>query len=224
MKTILITGTSRGIGLELVRQSLTAGDRVMAVARHPEKSSELSNLRETYPQHLALIAADVATTDGVAQIRKVVESEKKFDVLINNAGIYLKGHSPEDFAQSFAVNSVAPFLLAQAVLPFLKSSTSPKLVSITSKMGSIADNTSGGSYAYRASKAALNAIHQSLRWDHPWLTTLLIHPGWVQTDMGGGGANVPVSESARGIWAQINGARPETSGRFVDYRGQEISW
>lgn len=97
-------------------------------------------------------------------------------------------------------------------------------MNITSKMGSIADNASGGYYAYRASKTALNMINKSLSVDQPWLTSVVVHPGWVQTDMGGAQAPLPVTESAKGIWALALELRPEDSGRFLDYRGTEIPW
>lgn len=91
-------------------------------------------------------------------------------------------------------------------------------------MGSIASNTSGSHYAYRASKAALNMISRSLSLDHDWLTSVVVHPGWAQTDMGGPQATVPVADSARGIWRLATGARRQDSGRFFDYQGTELTW
>ncbi len=125
---------------------------------------------------------------------------------------------------SFAVNTVAPFEITQALLPWLRKSTQPRVIHVTSKMGSIAENTSGSYYAYRSSKAALNMISRSLALDHDWLTSVVVHPGWAQTDMGGPQATVSVTDSARGIWRLANGAKRQDSGRFFDYLGKELTW
>lgn len=221
---IVITGTSRGIGLELTAQALKAEHQVIAVARTPEKSPALQALQKAHPDQLKVIAADVTDSAGQARIQDAAAAWGAIDVLVNNAGVYQKGQSEKDFLESFRVNSIAPFLLTEKLLPLLKKGREPKLVSLTSKMGSIADNSSGGSYAYRASKAALNAIHKSLCLDQPWLASVVVHPGWVQTDMGGSGATVSIPESAAGIWKLVDELKPATSGRFLDYRGEEIPW
>jgi NAD(P)-dependent dehydrogenase (short-subunit alcohol dehydrogenase family) len=125
---------------------------------------------------------------------------------------------------SFAVNSVAPFEVTQALLPLLRKSSRPRVAHITSRMGSIADNGSGGYYAYRASKTALNMINMSLARDHAWLTTVVVHPGWVRTQMGGAEAPVEPQSSASGIWRLIEGLGRTDSGRFFDYTGNELPW
>src|SRR5262249_2933625 len=122
------------------------------------------------------------------------------------------------------VNSVVPFEMTQALLPYLKKSKQPKVIHITSLMGSIEDNSSGGYYAYRASKAALNMINKSLTRDHSWLTSVVMHPGWVQTDMGGPQAPTSTRDSAQGIWQVINGLGSEKSGHFYDFKGKELPW
>lgn len=219
---ILITGTSRGIGLELTRQALQRGDSVLAVARKPESSQGLNELKKQFGDQLQLLAIDVTDENAPQKISEFVG--KDLDVLINNAGVLLEGVAPKDFMESFRVNSVAPFLLTQALLPALKNSRAPKVVQITSKMGSIDDNAGGGYYAYRSSKTALNMINKSLSVDNPWLMTIVIHPGWVQTDMGGSAAPTPPERSAQGIWQVTLNLKPENSGMFFEFTGKEIAW
>jgi NAD(P)-dependent dehydrogenase (short-subunit alcohol dehydrogenase family) len=219
---ILITGTSRGIGLELTRQALQRGDSVIAIARKPESSKGLSELKSEFGEKLRIVAVDVTAEDAPHKVAEVVG--KDLDILINNAGVLLEGESSQDFLQSFRVNSVAPFLLTKALLPALKKSSQPRVIQITSKMGSIDDNESGGYYAYRASKTALNMINKSIAADNPWLTTIVVHPGWVKTDMGGQAAPTQPDRSAKGIWDVALSLKPAQSGMFFEYTGQEIAW
>lgn len=219
---IAITGTSRGIGLELTRQALQRGDTVIAIARKPESSKGLVELKSEFSEKLQLLAVDVAAEDAPQKIAEVVG--KDLDLLINNAGIFLDGESASDFMQSFQVNSVAPFLLTKALLPALQNSSQPKVIQITSKMGSIDDNDSGGYYAYRASKTALNMINKSLSADNPWLTTIVIHPGWVKTDMGGQSAPTLPERSAKGIWDVALNLKSAQTGMFFEFTGKEIAW
>ncbi len=219
---ILITGTSRGIGLELTRQALERGDFVIAVARKPEGSSGLMELKSRFNDELQLLAIDVAADNAPQNIAEAVG--KNLDVLINNAGVLVEGESANDFMESYRVNSVAPFLLTKALLPALKNSSEPKVIQVTSKMGSIDDNTSSGYCAYRASKTALNMINKCISVDQPWLTTIVIHPGWVKTDMGGEAAPTPPERSAKRIWDVILGLKPTQTGKFFENTGKEIAW
>lgn len=219
---ILITGTSRGIGLELVRQALDRGDSVIAVARKPESSDGLTNLKNKFAEKLHLVTIDLKSDDAPQAIASIVGQD--LDLLINNAGILLEGQSVDDFMESFRVNSVAPFLLTQALLPALKKSRRPRVIQMTSKMGSIADNKSGGHCVYRASKAALNMINQCISRDNPWLTSAVVHPGWVKTDMGGQGAPITPEDSAKGIWRLGLELQPAQSGKFFDFTGEELPW
>jgi NAD(P)-dependent dehydrogenase (short-subunit alcohol dehydrogenase family) len=221
---IVITGTSRGIGLALASQALSAGHHVLAVARQPENSPDLQELKKKAGASLTIVKADVADAAAPATIARAVESWPCVDLLINNAGIYAETETVEDFLESFRVNSIAPLLIVRALQPKLEKSKQPKLIQITSLMGSIADNNSGGSYAYRASKAALNMITKSLAQDEKWLTCAVIHPGWVQTRMGGPDAPISTEESARGIWQVIQRLTPADSGIFVDYEGDRLPW
>ena len=219
---ILITGASRGIGLELVRQALKRGDSVFAVARKPESSKGLTDLKAEFGEKLHLVGMDVRSNEAPQKIAAVVGNS--LDILINNAGILLEGVSVDDFLESFRVNSVAPFVITQALLPALKNSSQPRVIQITSKMGSIADCTSGGHYVYRASKAALNMINKCLSRDNPWLSTIVIHPGWVQTDMGGQSAPTTPEESAQGIRKVALELKLAQSGQFFEFTGKELPW
>ena len=214
---ILITGVSRGIGLELARQALTEGHSVIGVAR--AVTVELERLKGIH-----VVIADLLDPAAPAKITKALQDWTFVDILVNNAGIMRAGVTTEDFMLSFQVNSVAPFIMTKALTPWLRKSGAPCVINITSLMGSIADNGSGGYYAYRSSKTALNMINKSLAVDSPWLTTVVVHPGWVKTDMGGEGAPVEPKRSAAGIWQIARDLKPSQSGKFFNYTGEELPW
>jgi NAD(P)-dependent dehydrogenase (short-subunit alcohol dehydrogenase family) len=223
---VVITGGSRGIGLELATQALNRGDRVFVFARKPEESAELQVLKAKFGSQFQL---EVATLDlslpGIADtISTALAPWPVVDVLINNAGIYRNGETPEDFLSSFQVNSVAPLFVTRALFQKLKKSQKPIVAHITSLMGSIDDNQSGGAYAYRASKTALNMISKTLAQDERWLISTVIHPGWVQTRMGGKDAPTPVAESASGLWKVIQKLKSEDTGSFFDHEGDRLPW
>lgn len=218
---IVITGVSRGIGLALLKEALQKNHQVFGLARNPQDSAELSALKKQYPS-LSLIHVDLCDEKAAEKINQALSGVEALDVLINNAGVLENGTSKEDFLKSFTINSYVPFMVTQALIPKLKKSAEPKVIHVTSQMGSIEDNGSGGYYAYRSSKAALNMIHKSLTLDHPWLKCMVIHPGWVQTRMGGEGAPTPAEESAKGIWKQIDDL--QVSGVFKDFKGKSIPW
>jgi NAD(P)-dependent dehydrogenase (short-subunit alcohol dehydrogenase family) len=220
---VLITGVSRGIGLELARVALRAGHQVLAVARQPQASAALVELARGHAGQLQVMGADLRGAGSAAAIAAAVQ-DRGLDVLLNNAGILLEGETREDFIESFMVNSVAPFEVTHALLPQLRKSANARVVHVTSKMGSIADNTAGGHYAYRASKAALNMVNRSIARDHDWLTAVVVHPGWVRTRMGGAEAPVQPEESARGIWNLVENLDRKSSGRFFDFQGRELPW
>lgn len=221
---VLITGVSKGIGLALTNGALEKGYHVYGVARHPGSSKELSELQKRFSSQLTLIELDLTDAKAQDKLVSALKEQSKINILINNAGIYENGTDKQDFLKSFEVNSYIPFMVTETLLSKLKAAGSPKVIHITSLMGSISDNTSGGSYAYRSSKTALNMIHKCLSIDHPWLTSCVIHPGWVQTSMGGESAPVKVHESGSGIWKVIEELKPSESGCFKDYQGRNLPW
>lgn len=221
---VVITGVSRGIGLELTRESLGKGDQVVAVARKPNESKDLVALQSQFPKTLQVLAADVGIPEAAQKIAAAVEAWPHVDVLINNAGVFQKGAKREDFLISFQVNTLAPYFISTALLPKLRKSAAAKIANITSLMGSIDDNTSGGMAAYRASKCALNMINKCLAVENEWLTTIVVHPGWVKTDMGGAAAPVETLDSVAGIWKIIRGLQLQDTGQFLDFRGKFLPW
>lgn len=222
---IIITGASKGIGLELCRLALTEGNRVLAIARTASQSMGLKTLASDFSHHLISLDLDVTASNTQQKILTVIKDWPHVDILINNAGVFNEAQSEDALLQSFRVNAIAPFLLTQTLVPKLKQSPKPVVAQITSRMGSIAEVSSAGHCGYRASKAALNMFNKSLSLEHTWLTAVVIHPGWVKTDMGGSQAPVVPADSARGIWGVIDHAKNKAqSGQFFDYHGRPISW
>lgn len=228
MYQTLITGANRGIGLEFTQQYLADGWRVYACSREQQPEA-LLRLQQKYPQQLSLHALDVA---DVAQIQQLAQTlrDAAIDVLINNAGVYPHGeHSTggqSDWLLAFQVNSMAPYYMAQAFRQQVGASQQKKIVTLSSKMGSLDDNTSGGSYGYRASKAAGNMVMKSLSIDlKPYgIACGILHPGWVLTDMGGPNALISVQQSVAGLRKVIQDLSLDNAGRFVAYDGKEIAW
>ena len=222
---VIITGASKGIGLELCRLALKQKFEVCAFARRATSSQGLKSLASEFGKNLQSFDLDVTSGDAPNRILHAIKAWNCVDVLINNAGVLERDETEESLMHSFRVNSVAPLLLTKALLPMLKLSGKPIVANITSRMGSISDNDSGGYYGYRASKTALNMFNKSMAIDNPWLTAIVIHPGWVQTDMGGSDATVPAPDSAKGIWNVIETARKNaSSGKFFDYKGEALPW
>jgi NAD(P)-dependent dehydrogenase (short-subunit alcohol dehydrogenase family) len=219
----LVTGASRGIGLEFTRQLLSDGYRVLAVARNPE-ASELAQLKLQHADQLMLLTADLEDPNAPEMIRNALASWPRLDLLINNAGILLREEKQQDLLRSFQVNAIAPWLLVKALKAALQKSPAPKAIQISSQMGSIADNLSGGHYAYRSSKAALNMLVKSLAMDERWLIAVVMHPGWVQTRMGGEGATISTATSVRGMLKIIHGLQASDSGSFLNYNGATLAW
>jgi NAD(P)-dependent dehydrogenase (short-subunit alcohol dehydrogenase family) len=223
----IVTGASRGIGAEFVRQLLGAGYEVHAVTRNPEKLRETVSGDKT--QLLKTHAIDLEAKDGPTRLLTALEG-RPIDLLVNNAGIYLEadeGFEQIDFEEvrrSFEVNTLIAARVCQTLLPNLKKAHSAKVVQITSLMGSIADNDSGGSYAYRMSKAALNMFNKCFAKEFPKLIAIVLHPGWVRTEMGGSQAPVTPEASVRGMLEMIKKAGVQDSGKFYDFEGDELPW
>jgi NAD(P)-dependent dehydrogenase (short-subunit alcohol dehydrogenase family) len=220
---VVITGTSRGIGLELTRLALKDGHHVLAIARKPDESNDLRNLKKEHA-NLTVLAQDILEADAHVHIAKAAEKFPCVDVVINNAGIYRGDETIKEFEESFLTNAIKPFFITRELAKKLKASSRPVSLQITSRMGSIEDNTSGGSYSYRSSKTALNSLFKSLSIDEKWLISILVHPGWVQTSMGGSGATTSTHDSAVGIWKIIREAKSSQSGSFVNFKGEGLPW
>ena len=223
-KTVLITGANRGLGLEFARQFSSKGYRVIATARNPAEAEELKALGV---QVEALDVADTGSAEALAERL----SGQAVDILINNAGII--GENARNLGEldvdklhgSFAVNSLGPLRVTQALLGNLRQGKDKKIINISTIMASISGNN-GGAYAYRSSKAALNMLGKSLAGElgREGFIVVMIHPGWVRTDMGGSAAPLSPEESIGAILSLIDRLKAEDNGRFLDYQGQTIAW
>ena len=222
MPTILITGANRGLGLEFAKQYAADGWRVIATVRDPATGAELSAVgAEIY-------LCDVADPNQINRLALSVQGIG-LDVLLLNAGMFpdhggLEALDRDSFSHAMTVNALAPLLLARALLPNL---TGRKIIAaLSSMMGSIADNTSGGCYAYRISKAALDMGFKTLSVDPlaQGAITVLLSPGWVKTDMGGAGAPLDPATSIGGMRKVLSGLTAADNGRFIHYDGSTVPW
>lgn len=230
MKTVLITGTNRGLGLEFVKQYLEAGQRVIATARNPDTSAELQALRKQYPEQLSLYALDVADAESRQQF-SIAIGEQPVHLLINNAGVHggwgeFGRLSEEEWLRCLHINTVAPIKMVEVLRANLNNAEHATVAFLTSKMGSIEDNTSGGSYIYRSSKAALNAAGKSLAIDlkDENIKVVLLHPGWVRTDMGGPNGLIDPPASVSGLRRVLENLTWDQCGSFIAYDGTVIPW
>jgi NAD(P)-dependent dehydrogenase (short-subunit alcohol dehydrogenase family) len=229
--TVLISGASRGIGLEFVRQYGAAGWEVIACARTPGSASALRALAAESAGRVAVHCLDVADFAAIDALAGQLEG-RSVDVLINGAGLLDKrgGFGASDFAEwdrMFHVNTFAPMKMAEALVAHVARSTQKRIVSVSSVMASMGRNAIGGYYAYRASKAALNAIVVSMALDlgrRHGISAAALHPGWVRTDMGGARADIDATTSVTGMRKVIEGLGRAESGRFWAYDGSELPW
>ena len=228
MSTVLITGANRGLGYEFVKQYSENGFEVLACCRNKNNAKELKELAET-SNKIKVYELDVGNVKEIKNLSQQLQNEK-IDVLINNAGIYRSSTvgniNYDEWIESFKVNTIAPYQIVENFLNQIQNSDLKKVVSITSKMGSIDDNNSGGSYIYRSSKTALNSMMRSLTHDlkNQGIATLTLHPGWVRTDMGGPGGWIDSFESVQGMIKQIDKLTIDDSGKYLDYAGKSINW
>lgn len=220
MPTVLITGANRGLGLEFARQYAADGWTVLATARNPQAADALAAAG-------AEIHAYDATDPSALDRLQADMGDRAIDVLIANAGVLgPQQFDREQWSETFLANVIAPTELALRLKPNVLASDQRKMVALSSILGSIAANDSGGILAYRSSKAALNAAWRSLAidWKDSRLTLAMIHPGWVQTDMGGPGAQIDPQTSIRGYRKVIAGLTTQDSGAFLDYQGNRLDW
>ena len=223
----VVTGANRGIGLEFVKQLTERGEEVDAAARDPDDAADLRALVRPGVR-LRIHRLDVVDDASVDAFAEALPPGG-LDVLVNNAGVSgLKGGEPidpEDILRVFDVNAVGTLRVVRALLPRLRAGKTRKIVNLTSLLGSIAD-ASGGRYAYRLSKAALNMATRLLAEDlrAEGFLTVALHPGWVQTRMGGSAAPVPPEQSIRGMLRIVDGLNAEQSGRVFDFQGRGLPW
>jgi len=219
LKTILITGANRGIGLELCRQLVNRGDEVIAVCREAGKQLNALNLR-------VVEGVDVSAADSVLGLQNQAGIEN-LDWLINNAGILsvesLGSLDYEAMERQFMVNALGPLRVTEALLP--KLGPGSKIGIVTSRMGSVEDNTSGGYYGYRMSKAAVNMAGMSLAQDlkEQGVAVALLHPGMVATEMTGGRGVAP-EKSAGGLIARMDALTLKDTGSFWHAEGERLPW
>ncbi len=233
------------MGLEFTRRFLQRGDHVFAACRNPQEAGYLQALKISMPTQLTILRLDVADTnsllDAFVALRMNTDS---LDLLINNAGAYLgrRGAPPnaeddagndqleklnfEDGINLMRVNAIAPIMVAQQFLGFLKKGTNPRIVSITSGYGSTSNNDWGEPYHYSASKAALNMYMRSLAVDVKsfGITVAVLDPGWVKTEMGGANAPVEVVDSVDGMIEVIDDLTPNQNGQCFDWEGNVQEW
>jgi NAD(P)-dependent dehydrogenase (short-subunit alcohol dehydrogenase family) len=231
MPSVLITGANRGLGLEFARQYLADGWRVFATCRDPAAAAQLQHFAKSSSNKLTVIEMDV--TDA-ASVRKAATQIKDvaIDVMINNAGITgvsgqrLGNIDYDSWARVINVNTMGPLRVLESFVDHLTRSERKLAVSITSGMGSLADNTSGGSIGYRSSKAALNMVMRSAAIDLAPrdIACVVVNPGWVKTDMGGPSATLTPQDSVTAMRRLIEKLGPAQSGKFFHYDGSEYPW
>ncbi|GAB4478050.1 MAG: SDR family oxidoreductase [Anaerolineae bacterium] len=232
MQQVLITGASRGIGLELTRQIAARGDHVFATCRSPQTAEALQTLATHHPEHITVLALDVTDDAQIEAAYHAVSARTgALDVLINNAGVFPRSEHLDTLDKAtllntLHINAVGPLMVSRRFIDLLQHSDRPKLINITSQLGSISRKTSGGSYSYCGSKALLNMLTRALAFEVRPLgvTAIMLHPGWVQTDMGGSGASLRVEEAVAGMLRVIDGLTPEDTGRFLQWDGRELPW
>lgn len=238
VRTALVTGANRGLGLEFVRQLLARGDHVVATCRHPGKATALTALGAAHPGRLHVLPLDVARETSRAELARelplVLGENGRLDLLVNNAGVL---HSGERFGHlqqalledSLRTNAVGPLLLVQVLAPLLRDGDgqhSPVIANLSSQLGSIASVTRFGTPGYAISKAAQNmATAQLAQALAPrGIVVLALHPGWVQTDMGGPQAPDPVDTVVAGMLRLFDATTPAQTGRFFDWQGRTLPW
>lgn len=232
MNTVLITGANRGIGLEFAAQYAADSWQVIACCRQPQQATALNQLAEQHKGRFFIHQLDVRKFAEIDLLSQKLH-DQSIDILINNAGIYPPpkngefGHiNYDDWLETFKVNTLAPLKMAEAMIEQIARSNSKIIATLTSKMGSIDDNQRGGSYIYRTSKTAVNMVGKSLAVDlQPrGIIAVLLHPGWVQTDMGGHGALISAQQSVTGMKKILDEITPADTGRFFAYDGQPVPW
>jgi NAD(P)-dependent dehydrogenase (short-subunit alcohol dehydrogenase family) len=232
MQRCLVTGANRGLGLAFVSDLLERGARVLACCRDPAKARVLEALRAAHGERLAVHALDVADAAAIKALPEVAARHlQRIDLLVNNAGVLVSGErfgnvDAGSLAGSFAVNASAPVLLTQALAPLLALGNKPRVLCISSQIGSIAQSHAFRTVSYAMSKAALNMGVKRLAAELAprGIIVLTVHPGWLKTDMGGKSATLAPADAAHALLGLIEHARSEDAGKFLAYDGAELPW
>jgi NAD(P)-dependent dehydrogenase (short-subunit alcohol dehydrogenase family) len=229
MPSMMITSANRGLGLEFARQYAADGWRIFAACRNPDAADDLHELTRT-----GLVTVFLMDVTDLSSVRHAAEglNDESIDVLLNSAGIIGKpgqrtGHIDyESWEQVLNVNTLGPLRVTEAFVEHVARSERKLIVTITSGLGSLTDNTSGGSIPYRSSKAAVNMAMRSAAIDLAprGIACVLVNPGWVKTDMGGPGAPLTPSESVAALKSLIATFGLAHSGKFFHYDGREYAW
>ena len=246
--TVLVVGSNRGIGIEFVKQCLEKGATVIATHRSEDRPDSLSAIKSDYARKIITLQMDIEDEGSIVEaardLQTMINDIRPLTHIIHNAGIYLSGASfdgkaranraaaprvtKETMMRTFAINSIAPLLVAQSFVPLMGKRSEklfPVMAFVSSKVGSVDDNGSGGAYAYRSSKSALNNIAKSMSVDlGDEARVLLLHPGWVRTDMTNGNGLIDTDESVAGMLKAVEATDVSTPFRFVDYKACLIPW
>lgn len=241
MRRILITGSNRGIGLDLVQRYLQQADTlIFAACRTPARAEALNKLAALYPERLKIIPLDVADQASIAESLRLVSAQVDgLELLINNAGILPGGVADREPSTSafgaleagamlevFHINTVAPIMVAQAYADLLRKGNGARLINVSSDAGSITRRGEGCNYAYPASKAALNMLTRCLAGDFlaDGVIAVSVHPGWIRTDMGGPDALFGLEDTIPGLMKVIDGLTLADSSRFYNWDGTLVPW
>ena len=230
MTNVLVTGANRGLGLGFVKNYLRKNVDVVSTTRDLKSSRELLGLKERFPENLEIFELDLLKESAGDALANFL-GERPINILINNAGIgstnqHFQAVSPKPWLEVLKVNLIAPLMVTQSIIDNVKKGVDKKIYFLSSQLGSIEDNTSGGMYIYRSSKTGLNQVVKSLSVDlkPQGITVVLLHPGWVKTDMGGPNAPVSIDESIEGMTQVIHTTDIRDTGRFLNYDGKELPW
>ncbi|MGH8507315.1 MAG: SDR family oxidoreductase [Gammaproteobacteria bacterium] len=229
--TVLITGCNRGLGLEFVRQYAQAGWRVFATCRNPEQAMALNLIASASQERITVHRLDITNRKQINDVVSAI-GETPIDLLLNNAGI--DGQRNSQFGatdearwlEAFRVNSIAQLKIMEAFIGSIARGKKRMIVCVGSKMASMSENSSGGSYVYRSTKAALNAIVRSAAIDlrSKDIAVVVVHPGWVRTDMGGLNAQIDAADSVRRLRVLVDKITLADSGKFLNMDGTLITW
>ena len=230
MTHILITGANRGIGLGFVRKYIEKNIHLTCTIRDISGSKELLAFKEKYPNNMEIFELDLLKENAVVTLANFIK-DRPIDILISNAGVgssnqHFQAVSSTRWLEVLKVNLIAPLMITQAVIENVKKSSVKKIFFLSSQLGSIEDNKSGGMYIYRSSKTGLNQVVKSLSIDLKayGITVVALHPGWVKTDMGGPNAPVSIDESVEGMIRVIDTTDIKDTGKFLNYDRRELPW